>query len=154
MRSTATYSSWDITKLLDSLGIDVLTGEACGLSMRLLCDANGAGQALLDDFFGGVSLKYEGMNDRYSKVVLLPREVLKPLVVYGLVKQGHLMVELQHTKETYQLMCYPNWEAWRLDREEYGQQWQDMDYSWRAYSADGTAPGGLRNVHAMSGRVL
>jgi len=154
MRSTATYSSWDITKLLDSLGIDVLTGEACGLSMRLLCDANGAGQALLDDFFGGVSLKYEGMNDRYSKVVMLPREVLKPLVVYGLVKRHGVVVLLTESKDNYSLMCYPDLASWVLDCNEYGDAWEGLGYSWRVYAAEGTAPGGLRNVHAMSGRVL
>ena len=33
-------------------GIDALTGEACAFNMRILCDVNEEGRALLADFFG------------------------------------------------------------------------------------------------------
>lgn len=47
------YSWQDFRKY----GIDILTGESCGLGMRLLADVNADGWKLLDEFFGNTHSK-------------------------------------------------------------------------------------------------
>ena len=47
-----TYSQNDRREVLRELGIELLTGEACAYSMRLLCDLNEDGMMLINKAFG------------------------------------------------------------------------------------------------------
>lgn len=77
-------------------GINVLTGESCGLGMRLLCDVDENGWKLLDEFFGNTHSRNadnpdsgNGVNDDAptSGSILLPRSIFEELAVFCLMHE-------------------------------------------------------------------
>ena len=79
-------SSWDH---LRAFGIDALTGEACGLGFRILCDVTAKGKKVLEKCLGTPSLTlYESWNrgsqaDPHVGCVMLVPELLLPLSVFA-----------------------------------------------------------------------
>jgi hypothetical protein len=83
---------------LRQLGINMLTGESCGYSLRLLCDVSEEGKALLADYFGmpGIQLA-ANWNSRVGEQpavgsIMLSRKLLMPLAEFALLRKGALAV--------------------------------------------------------------
>lgn len=82
--------SWDS---LRAFGIEALTGEACGLRMRLLCDLTESGREIIQRFFGGTVVVVNGSewyggsgDDPHVASIMLPRSVLEDLGAYCLAE--------------------------------------------------------------------
>ena len=156
---TKSVSSWED---MERYGVFALTGEACTLSMRLLCDVDSNGRQLLTKFLGGNVTLDPGSNWNSSKgacsSIMLPHGILCELgafalhvvdgfkVVVRLEQNGVLGVDvpaLQKQIATWETPC--EWqEAIKL-----GSGGREIErYYW---AMDNSVAG--RNVHQMSGRV-
>lgn len=88
-RGVTVYSQYnDQNALLKELGIDILTGEACALSMRLLCELTGKALELYLDYAGlridYVLVPHSNYNDPDKYALFLDRDLIANLVVYYL----------------------------------------------------------------------
>jgi hypothetical protein len=141
-----TISGW---RDLEPFGIDALTGEACGLMYRLLCDVTEPGRRIIETCLGCRITPAEPWNrgtDESPHIgsVMLSLDFLLPLGVFALLENGCRTVWLME------------------DRTLLGFEPDDSPESVpgdlqtrrivRTFSYGGTA--GDRNVHAMSGRVV
>lgn len=133
---------------LSQLGFDLLTGEACGLGARILCDVTEPGEQLLAQVLGVSSLV---LADRWNcgpetiGSVMIPRELFTPLIVFGLFQDPHIQAVYITDDGIYGMMDEA--EIRQIDEAD----WLTIE---RRYHRSGTAHGGLRNVHQMSGRVV
>lgn len=135
---------------LDEFGIDLLTGEACGLCYRFLCDVTSNGMHVIEMCFGGVEIRFtEPWNDgakddpHIGSIRVLP-EMFVPLGAFALLEFG----------------CP---EVWQVAESLVGFETCDSDEHRRIYESiygpnrkrifryAGTA--GDRNVHQMTGRI-
>ena len=79
---------------LERYGIELLTGEACGLSYRLLCDVTEQGRKILAKCLGIPNLNLaENWNrgraeDPHVGSIMLTHEMLTPLAVFALLESG------------------------------------------------------------------
>lgn len=129
------------------LGINLLTGEACGLGMRVLCDITEAGRRLLTEILGVVEITPAGQwNGREGTVgsVMIPRDLFRTILVFGLLK---------NPKVRYVYVCSDGLYAPEDEDEE--ERIKDMDWLKveTCVRKRGTAPGGMRNRHEFTGRV-
>lgn len=135
---------------LELFGIIPLTGEACGLSYRILFDLTEKGRAILAMCFGVPELKVAepwnrgADNDPHVGSIMLSGEMLIPIAVFALLESG----------------CT---EAWRIGESVVGidandnelevavlRKFHEKDFR-RRFAYQGTAES--RNRHEMSGRV-
>lgn len=134
---------------LERYGIELLTGEACGLMYRLLCDVTAEGQKVIEKCFGITVTLTEPWNsgradDPHVGSILLPPTMLLPLGVFALLESGctevwqigDSLIGMEPTDTTD-------------ERERAEQVYGDRRN--RIFRYGGTA--GDRNVHMMSGRV-
>jgi hypothetical protein len=143
-----TISCWND---LRPYGIDVLTGEACGLSYRFLCDVTERGRKILERWLSVPELHLSdawnrgAVADPHVGSILLTPEVLAGIAVFALLEAG----------------CT---ECWVLSNGtvlgvEPGDPSEQVaasiciraDNIVRRFRSQGTA--GDRNVHVMSGRI-
>ena len=147
-RESEVIRNWNDLK---NHGIICLTGEACGLSLRLLCDLTPRGRAYLEEFFGGHIEIQIGSNWNASEgqdaSILLPYGMLKELAAFLLIKAGH-EVAVVRDGEIRGMSLATLHEYEQLDESFFKPQ--------RIVKAIGTAvsTGGTRNTHVMSGRVI
>ena len=136
---------------LKPLGIESLTGEACGLSYRILCDVTEAGRRIVGKCLGIPDLALSPPWNRGSQTtphvgsILLVPEMFVPLGVFALLESG----------------CSECWQHQRGellgiesgDAPEQVESYRTMyrDVLVRKFAYQGTA--GDRNIHVMSGRV-
>jgi hypothetical protein len=90
---------------LEKFGIVPLTGEACALSLRILCDLTARGQRLIQSLFSLSDLKVtlelrpawngsiirlngEGTEEKATTSIMLPHDILPTLAVYCLLDAG------------------------------------------------------------------
>ena len=140
--------SWDD---LSEHGIVPLTGEACGLMYRILCDVTARGKKTLEKALGVAGLKLqESWNrgtdaDPHVGSVMLAREVLPFVGIFALLEDGCLevwltkgnaLVGIERTDEPEEVERFKRFHA---------------DDLVRRFAYAGTA--GDRNQHMMSGRV-
>lgn len=85
---TASVRCWDD---LRAFGIEALTGEACSLAMRLLCDVTERGKGIVESFLGRRIALESGSNwnggskdDPHVASILLPRSILEDLGAFAL----------------------------------------------------------------------
>jgi hypothetical protein len=138
-----TISSWSH---LEPFGIVMLTGEACSLMYRLLCDLTDRGKQIVERCLS-VQIASENWNsgatdDPHVASVMLTHEMLVPLAVFALLDAG----------------CR---EVWVTDRAAIGVEPEDTDETVermkevyqprRRFVYHG--PYQDRNQHMMSGRV-
>ena len=71
---------------LKDVGIHLLTGEACGLYMRVLCDLNEQGVKLWETFTRSTCVK-DGWNDGRASV-MIPHSMFRDLWIFGQVMLG------------------------------------------------------------------
>lgn len=135
---------------LERFGIVPLTGEACGLSYRLLCDVTAQGKKILEKCFGTPNLNLPERWNRGSEAephvgcIMLTHEMLQPLAVFALLESGctgvYLVKDSVHGMEATD----------PPDLIDQVKRWSNVEYA-RRFAYAGTA--GDRNVHVMSGRV-
>lgn len=164
---------------LSEFGIYALTGEACGLAMRILCDLSSEGQQIIREFLR-VEPNAEPWNNstnghEHIASIMLPYSILEELWLFCHVRRGTKYVfrggyvnKNEWTETTY------NWsdstsetikhpvKTWRSqpyaieDHEQYNRIIeQGFCFHISRYYAKSKQPGtGLDNQHAMSGRTL
>ncbi|HEV7282320.1 MAG TPA: hypothetical protein VGN57_19110 [Pirellulaceae bacterium] len=130
---------------LKPYGFDCLTGEACGLTYRLLYDLNAKAKKTVEKCFG-IALTSEAWNsgptdDPHVASIMLSPETLLPLGVFCLLDDRCRKVFLYEDK----IVGIEH----RDDEEEIRKLCGDPR---RILSYGGTA--GDRNVHEMSQRVV
>ena len=131
-------------------GIDCLTGEACGLSYRLLCDVTRKGGQVLAKAFGVTDFCLkpawnrggEGEAEHIGSIMLAP-ECLTLVSVFALLESGCMEVLALPRGGVVGIEASDE----RTLRDALVEQHGPM----RRYAYRGTA--GDRNVHQMSGRV-
>lgn len=139
---------------LYKIGIDILTGEACGLSMRLLCDIDNHAQTLINNFLGGIDFLAPGWNSDNKKSLMLTRNFLHDIEIFSLASQYDYVVLFEHSYNNREYCAYFN-------NVDYDECYQGLishleEYKHkiiRIYNRSGTARGGLRNQHEYSGRI-
>ena len=135
---------------LERYGIVALTGEACGLGYRLLCDVTAQGKRVLEKCLGTPNLSLPESWNRGSEAephvgcIMLTREMLQPLAIFALLESG--------CKEVYLVKdsVYGIEATDAAGGIEDVKRWSQVDHA-RRFAYSGTA--GDRNVHMMSGRV-
>lgn len=130
---------------LKPFGFDPLTGEACGLSYRILFDITARGQAIIEKCLGCRITPAEPWNRGHDKPhvgsVMLSQELLIPLGIFALLESGH---------KTVWLLSDQSLVGFEAD-EEPDTIWLGQRSIARTLGYRGTA--GDRNVHMMSGRT-
>ena len=135
---------------IEPYGIELLTGEACGLSYRLLCDVTERGKKTIEKCLG---LKSLGLAENWNRgraedphvgSIMLTHEMLTPLAVFALLESGCKEVYLVNGSVVGVEHSDP------ADLIETVKRVAGVDYA-RRFAYQGTA--GDRNVHVMSGRV-
>ncbi len=125
---------------LTIFGIKPLTGEACGLSYRLLCDVTDAGKRIIEKCFD-VGLKLaEPWNSGAIGAIMLSPEMLVPLGIFALLESGCKEV---YAKGTDLIGIEPD--------DSQDQVAAMLRGASRRYAYEGTA--GSRNRHEFSGRT-
>ncbi len=143
-----TPTTVDDLRYLEPFGLDLLTGEADGLSMRLLFDVTPDGEKLLSDFLGGCTLTSGAWNGTH-KSVMLARSILPDLVAFCMLRAGSdCVVTLPKYRESDRIpfaigMNKDQWPTRRAYLERYAHY----------YERAGTAADGFRNRHEFTGRV-
>jgi hypothetical protein len=143
-----TIGSWND---LRAHGIEVLTGEACGLSYRILCDVTGRGRATIEKALGVRELRLpESWNrgteaDPHLGSILLAPDLLPLLGIFALLEAG--CSEVWRTSDGTLLGFEPGDDAGQKGATLRIQAGRLV----RRFAYEGTA--GDRNVHQMSGRV-
>ena len=136
---------------LNEFGIVPLTGEACGLMYRILCDVTARGKKTVEKALGLPEVKlHENWNrgseaDPHVGSVMLGPELLSFLGVFALLDAGCREVWL--TKGNSLMGIEPSDDP---DRVEALRQFHG-DKLLRRFAYGGTA--GDRNQHMMSGRI-
>lgn len=144
-----TVVKWDD---LTPFGIEPLTGEACGLMYRLLCDVTPKGKHILEKCLGipGLTLP-ESWNrgsdkDPHLGSIMLAPEMLVPIAVFALLENG--------CKEVWKVRndgCFGIEPDDPPDTVDSLKKWHGVE-GMRRLAYQGTA--GDRNTHLMSGRVV
>lgn len=145
---------------LEKYGINLLTGEADRLSMRILCDLNSQGHTLVCDFLGLPldTPMYPKMNSQVNgspavASMMLTRDTLWEIGRFALLTVENLDVVIEQPGYG---MRGGNFD------DKYTESYLKLAYAegsgahvWRNHAKTSTAPGsGSRNQHAMSGRTV
>lgn len=141
----------DCWKDLAPLGIEILTGEACGLGYRYLCDVTEKGRKILAKAFGIPNFALAEAWNRGTKEephigsIMLSHSMLSPIGIFALLESGCTEVWLY--KNGSLLGIEPD------DPPEMIERWDKMvpEALARKLRYGGTA--GSRNQHVMSGRI-
>lgn len=137
---------------LAQFGIEPLTGEACGLMMRILCDVTSNGKQVLEKCLGVRSIDLQppwnsgATDDPHIGSMMLAPEFFCPIAVFCLLESGCPAAFVLSTGSVVGVS--------KDDSAETVEQWRTIHQEQirRHYSYAGTA--GDRNVHMMSGRVV
>jgi hypothetical protein len=135
--------------ILKTIGIDVLTGEACGIGMRVLCDINDNAQRLISEFMGGIDCTSPGWNTSAHKSLMLTWDFIKDLRIYYLCTQYEVVIYSYGNKNSYPSIYCMTHDTWKGIQEYFRYIWNRDNTKTRIY----TARGGLRNQHEFSGRI-
>jgi len=151
LRESKSIRSWND---LREYGIDPLTGESCGYSMRLLCDLDQNGVELIREFLGGTMDFIVGSNWNSTGATSLPHiasvmlshELLKPLAAYVLLREGyHIVIQRQYNT----VGCRQD--VWDNEFREIFKKSGDKNY--RIFHQPTNPAHCGRHVHMMSGRA-
>jgi len=138
-----TVSHWDG---LREFGIDLLTGEACSLMYRLLCDLTQNGKRIVERCLS-VQIQSENWNggsqaDPHVASIMLTHEMFVPLAVFALLESGCREVWI---KEGAVIGIEPSDTADQVERLKQVYKLQRR-FAYHGLFQD-------RNQHQMSGRV-
>ena len=142
---------------LPQFGLNPLTGEACALSMRTLCDVNAEGKALLEEFFGvqDINLAAPWNSTVFVRPaigsIMITREMVKPLAQFGFFRAGALAVVVQADSSMDGIFTAERLAQYEKMVKEHPQV---NCHILRNYSVTSSHPMvGTRNVHAFTGRA-
>jgi hypothetical protein len=136
---------------LSRFGIVPLTGEACGLSYRILCDVTATGKKIIEKALDVANLKlrenwnHGNPDDPHVGCVMLAPELLPCLGVFALLEHGCCEVWLTKTRQVVGIETDD-----MPDRTDVLHRYCGDELA-RRFAYAGTA--GDRNQHMMSGRV-
>jgi len=150
------YNNVHTLRDLAQFGINALTGEACVYSMRMLCDVNEEGKALIGEYFGMPELVMpRNMNSEVNGkpsvgCFMLPHGMLQSLAQFAFFMNGAIAVVVTPT-EVIGVFDEARLKQYR----ELAEQYPNSGYSIRVNPAQySSAPmQGSRNVHTATGRV-
>jgi len=132
---------------LEHFGIRYLTGEADSTGTRILLDLTEEGAALVEEYLGGTVGIRRGTNWNSGAVasVMLPRSGFKPLAVFCLLRENPVAVVFRDGAVA----------GFGTDRRE-AVDGVGSGFVIERYGSWDRTPSRspLRNVHAMSGRVV
>lgn len=152
--STVQFCNWTDFR---RVGIDYLTGEACGLMLRGLCDVTARGKRLISKMLG-VEFTSEPWNsgsksDPHVANIMLHWDSLPTLGVFACLETAGIV-------ECY--VIYSKDKSWggthgfnvedMAHRDEWLELMKGWGCTWRRYAYEGTA--GDRNRHEISGRIV
>jgi hypothetical protein len=152
-----TITAWND---LAPYGIVMLTGEACGLNYRLLCDVTAKGKAILEKLFSVSALSLHphwncgSPDDPHVGSILLTPELLLPLGLFALLESGCTEVWWLNQAESSPTSTRALFGIEPTDHPEH-LVWLTgavTSNHLRRFAYRGTA--GDRNVHLLSGRVV
>lgn len=138
------------SNVLYRCGVVRLTGEACGLNIRVLCDLTANGVEFIQEFLGIQTLvpapPWNGGRpaDPHVGSIMLSYGTFEALTVYAMVKAGAMVVAKTTAEDIYGIMSQ---DELRQFEECVGQRVSRM---WRA---QGTSHDVTRNTHEATGRV-
>ena len=137
-----TISCWQD---LEKYGIMPLTGEACGLSLRFLCDVNEQGKNILEKMLGcklNLAENWNNYNGAIGSIMLSP-DFLTSIGIFALLESGCEFVFLLKNGKL----------LGKDDNQDnsYIAGYYDLDEIVRSFSYHGTAKD--RNIHQMTGRI-
>ncbi len=139
MKTDTIHSFNDLKKF----GIDILTGESCAFSRRLLCDVTKEGRDLVIKAFGVPDISLSApWNDGVGSI-LLERDTLKTLCILALFSDGETLEVWEHDTGSFYGMDEERLVAFQKEEEKHLNNWK----KYRPYN------GNHRNVHQFSGRV-
>lgn len=151
LTATKVISGYNYTDELKRFGLDYLTSESCGYSMRALFDINQQGQELLSAFFGGVDFLATGWNSRDKQSVMLPKgQFILDLLIFCYLETQYtcaLYVNYENAKAVGlqpMIRFYNSVEDCNIEAQHFTDSW-NMNY--RIYN------GKNRNCHMFSGRT-
>lgn len=146
--------------LKQACGIDMLTGEACRLDMRLICDFDEHGKELIIQFFGlAYDTKFQdSWNSTFTAgSIMLSRETIAQLKIFNALvfDKANIVVELKREwpisftdethKDSIEFDMYCAWMA--MQRKE-----DNVVRTYTMPSNIGPAIGG-NMTHAITGRT-
>lgn len=139
---------------LDWWGFDALTGEACGLGIRVLVDMGPKACDIMERFLATTIQRGNGWNDTRPDhaSMMLPTSILRQLAVFCLLDEGHsVVVDVKFRGKGY-------WSDFVEGMTE--EEWGEMEYranllwpgGYRIYRKHGDVVGGTRNFHKVAMR--
>lgn len=149
------------TNPLETFGINILTGESCAFGMRLLCDLNEDGQALMRTFLGlpfdaRFSSNWNSMVNGKPAVgsTMIARETIPALIRFALWREGF----------DYIYGYEGSWDCTGITNADieanpYIKDWFDPNNLakgarlWRNPSNPAQPSIGTRNIHGFTGRT-
>jgi hypothetical protein len=137
-------------------GLTGLTGEACAYGMRMLCDVNEEGKALLADFFGMSNIELDrNWNSTVNEQpaigsVMLSHDLVPKLAQFAFFRKGALAVVITD-REVNGIFTAERLKEYR----DYIEKYPNCGYRLASnHAMHSTAPmQGSRNVHAFTGRA-
>ncbi len=133
---------------LKQFGIDILTGESCALSRRLLCDVTEEGRNLVIKALGVPDISLSApWNDGVGSI-LLERDTLKTLCILALFEDKNCLEVWEFKKDgSFHGLDLENLGLWNdYDKNENADNYEKI----RKYKLFNSKD---RNVHQFSGRV-
>jgi len=140
---------------LSEFGIERLTGEACTLGYRGLCDVTRRGANIVRDLLGAIQLDLPNnwnsgsVSDPHVGSIMLPHEMFAPLALWCLLSQSKFAEVWIMTNGTVRGMTDDDL---RLE-SEIGYWEQHADQIQRKFQNETNNPV-RRNVHAFTGRLV
>ena len=81
------FQTYDCPRDLEQFGVLPLTGEACGVGMRMLCDLTQEGVDLIREFMR-VEPTADAWNSKGIKSIMLPRALFQDLWIFAMIRAG------------------------------------------------------------------
>lgn len=157
------FNAWPA---LDDYGIELLTGEACGIGLRLLFDVSPEGAKILEEF---LSIRFTDENNAWNhqgqegwKSIMLSRGVIDDLLVFIMCREYPVVVKVNWRSASgyaWYVEGFPSMELYKEWRKAAERVYISTDERgeekscWMTYYPAGTGAGGTRNTHFMSGRT-
>lgn len=146
---------------LEEFGIFFITGEACNIDLRILCDLNQQGIELWRHITGSEPTN-DAMNvlDEGAKCVMIPDSMIQDLFIMGaLAGQYYAVIQWcfpenkapQQYKERIYEICAVNQKEYELIHQQQEKRKIIILNEWKASSHPHS---GLNNIHQMSGNPI
>jgi len=152
---------------LRDYGFDILTGEACGIGIRLLVDLSPRAVSIMEEL---LSVKMTDDNNSWNhqgkagwKSIMIPRNMIDDLLVYVLAREYPYVVKVDwdvpQVARAHYCEGIPDKQTLELWKDAADLVYVSLDelghtlHHWRMYYAAGTVRNGTRNQHVMSGRI-